>query len=391
MIRVSLLTLLITAFTSFGQVNHTIWMQSRMNGSLEMDGGAITQFWGYGLYTPPDLGGKILIPGPLLRYNEGDTLIVNMYNNSPEHHTIHWHGLDVDMENDGVPTTSAPVLTDSMRTYKVPCKKSGTYNYHCHVMTSLHLAMGMYGLFIIDPDDTRTRIYTNGPRYTKDYNWLASELNQNWSDNPLSPGLLSLYEPTYLMVNGKSGSQLHLGDDDVTGSITDSIAIRMANMGYGLVRYIFPADAHNKIYMSDGRPLPNIIESDTVEVYSGERFTSILYPDTEINDSVIVEYYDLRKKQLVGTNTIPIHITPLGIDELTESNSLTLLGNPVDDILILHSDNLDKVDVKLFNYLGKEVLSFNLNTGISYIPISITPGSYILVSEKGERINFIKL
>lgn len=390
--KILFLVILSIPFCILSQTSHDIWMQSKMNGVLEMDGGGTTEFWGYSTYSPPTPGSKVFLPGPLLRFNEGDTVRVHFLNNSPEDHTIHWHGLDVDYLNDGVPNTSTEVEPDSIHLYTFVCAHAGTFNYHCHVMTSLHLAMGMYGLFVVDPDSARNRIYTNGPRYTKDYNWLASELNQNWNDNVLSPGLFTLYEPTYFMLNGLSGAQLQTGDFDVNGSINDTIALRLGNMGYGMVRYIFPPEANMRIYMSDGRPLPNMIESDTIEVFSGERFTVVLYPTEEFTSQVELQYIDLRTNQHVGTNTVPMEISLVSTAEIEKEMPFELLGNPIDEVLVIKckDDQIKQLNIVSLN--GEFVNVLNIKKGTNFYPINLKPGQYFLIDETSSTsLSFVKM
>ncbi|HEY0712157.1 MAG TPA: multicopper oxidase domain-containing protein, partial [Polyangia bacterium] len=50
------------------------------------------------------------VPGPLIRANVGDRVIVNFTNNLPEETTIHWHGLRIPVEMDGVPKHSGPAI-----------------------------------------------------------------------------------------------------------------------------------------------------------------------------------------------------------------------------------------------------------------------------------------
>ena len=371
---------LLSATSVYGQANEHLWLQSRMTGNYYFPDLSSTEFWGYGLYTPPTPGPQIYLPGPLLRFNQGDTVNVHFLNNSPEQHTIHWHGLDVDQANDGVPTTSSSVDPDSLRIYSFVCTNAGTFNYHCHVLTTLHLAMGMYGLFIVDPDSTRTRIYTNGPRYTKDYNWLSSEMNRNWNDNTLSPGLFTLYEATHVLLNGKSGSQLTTGAYDITGTTDDTIAVRLSNMGYGSVKFIFPPEANMSIHMSDGRAIPAPIVSDTIELFSGERYTVLLNPDMYFTSTVQIEYTDQRTNLPIGTNVVPIIIQGASLDELEGNDLFELIGNPVTEFLTLNVKSNEVKEIEIHNMMGQRVVRSSVNSGINVLPSFLAPGMYIIRS-----------
>ena len=88
------------------------------------------------------------IPGPTLFFTEGDTAEIYVHNKMHHETSIHWHGLILPNEQDGVPyLTTAPILGHSTHIYKFAIKQSGTFWYHSHTM--LQEQLGMYGAFII--------------------------------------------------------------------------------------------------------------------------------------------------------------------------------------------------------------------------------------------------
>jgi CopA family copper-resistance protein len=90
------------------------------------------------------------VPGPLVRLREGDHVRLRVDNRLDEDTSIHWHGLIVPMEMDGVPGVSFPgIKARSVFTYEFPLKQSGTYWYHSH--SGLQEQIGHYGPLIIDP------------------------------------------------------------------------------------------------------------------------------------------------------------------------------------------------------------------------------------------------
>jgi CopA family copper-resistance protein len=90
------------------------------------------------------------IPAPLVRLKEGQNVRINVHNHLDEDTSIHWHGLIVPMEMDGVPGISFPgIKAHSTFTYQFPLKQSGTYWYHSH--SGLQEQIGHYGPLIIDP------------------------------------------------------------------------------------------------------------------------------------------------------------------------------------------------------------------------------------------------
>ena len=98
----------------FSQDTTVIHLMSRMDGRHTLENASQTNFWGYG-YTSED---SITLPGPLLEIPKGDSVYLHFYNDSPENHTIHLHGLDASQANDGVPGTSFSVHDNYSATYR---------------------------------------------------------------------------------------------------------------------------------------------------------------------------------------------------------------------------------------------------------------------------------
>ena len=90
------------------------------------------------------------IPGPLIRLKEGDRARISVRNGLDEDTSIHWHGLIVPFQMDGVPGISFPgIKARSTFVYEFPLRQSGTYWYHSH--SGLQEQIGHYGPLIIDP------------------------------------------------------------------------------------------------------------------------------------------------------------------------------------------------------------------------------------------------
>jgi FtsP/CotA-like multicopper oxidase with cupredoxin domain len=91
------------------------------------------------------------IPGPLIRLKVGDRLIVHFTNRLPSSTTVHWHGLRVPIQMDGVPGASQPpVTTGGTFTYDFVVPDAGLYWYHPHVMSAAQVGFGLYGAFLVD-------------------------------------------------------------------------------------------------------------------------------------------------------------------------------------------------------------------------------------------------
>lgn len=88
------------------------------------------------------------IPAPTLIFTEGDTAEIYVHNMMNTSTSIHWHGLILPNNQDGVPfLTYSPIVAHSIFKYKFPIVQNGTYWYHAH--TGLQEQIGLYGAFII--------------------------------------------------------------------------------------------------------------------------------------------------------------------------------------------------------------------------------------------------
>src|SRR5210317_1830494 len=91
------------------------------------------------------------IPGPTLRFREGDTARIHVHNKMDVDTSIHWHGILVPPGMDGVPYISfPPIEPNTTFTYEFPIRQSGTYWYHSH--TNLQEQSGVYGSIVIEPE-----------------------------------------------------------------------------------------------------------------------------------------------------------------------------------------------------------------------------------------------
>ena len=90
------------------------------------------------------------LPAPLIRLREGQNARLTVTNTLDEDTSIHWHGLLLPFQMDGVPGISFPgIKAGETFVYEFPVRQAGTYWYHSH--SNLQEAMGHYGPLVIDP------------------------------------------------------------------------------------------------------------------------------------------------------------------------------------------------------------------------------------------------
>ncbi|MFK8067577.1 MAG: copper resistance system multicopper oxidase [Gammaproteobacteria bacterium] len=107
------------------------------------------------------------LPAPLLRWREGEEVVIRVKNNLHEDTSIHWHGILLPFQMDGVPGVTFPgIKPGEAFIYKFPIKQAGTYWYHSH--SGFQEQLGHYGPIIIEPK--------NDPvKYDREYVILLSD------------------------------------------------------------------------------------------------------------------------------------------------------------------------------------------------------------------------
>lgn len=96
------------------------------------------------------------IPGPTLRFHEGDFARIRVKNEMDVETSVHWHGVLLPNRQDGVPfLTTPPIKPGTTHTFEFPIIHSGTYWYHSH--TGLQEQRGVYGSIVIEPKQSRVQ------------------------------------------------------------------------------------------------------------------------------------------------------------------------------------------------------------------------------------------
>jgi FtsP/CotA-like multicopper oxidase with cupredoxin domain len=111
------------------------------------------------------------LPGPTLKWREGDTVTIAVTNHLPDETSIHWHGIRVPAVMDGVPGLSfAGIATGKTFVYRFTVPQNGTYWYHSH--SGFQEQLGLWGALVIERRDK------DPIPYDRDYVVLLSD----WSD-----------------------------------------------------------------------------------------------------------------------------------------------------------------------------------------------------------------
>jgi FtsP/CotA-like multicopper oxidase with cupredoxin domain len=373
--------LILVLFCTVGahsQVNFD--MYSGMDGQLQLSPFGTTNFWGYGFINQP-----LTLPAPLLSVEKGDSVHVAFTNLSQEGHTIHLHGLDVDQANDGVPQTSFIVYTGQTGEYSFKASYEGTFLYHCHVTTTLHLTMGMYGMVVVEAPDNQ--IFEGGPVYDRSYEFLISDLERETNDNPAMAFPFHEIKPDYFMINGKSGEALQDEATTIGALPGEKIVLRLGSMAYSSVKFHFPENLNAEVLMSDGRVLENPFSPGILEIYPGERFSVMFEPEGAFTGEIEVEYYNMLNGDYESSNFIPVLDLTTGVGEITDRNQLKIIPNPASDQITVKGAEGTRIKIVTLDGRMIEEVTVPLS---GMIDVShLKSGMYILKTENGSTTRLV--
>ena len=166
--------------------------------------------WGY--------NGSVI--GPTIEAVEGDRVRIIVRNNLPEPTTVHWHGLHIPLNMDGVPGFSQkPIEPGAEFIYEFTLEQHGTYFYHPHFMGAKQVGMGMSGFFIIHPRNPE-------PWQIVDHDFAY--FLQIWMIQPGSPipDTLEMTDFNYFTMNGRPAPDII----PMAAKRGEKIRIRCANL-----------------------------------------------------------------------------------------------------------------------------------------------------------------
>lgn len=218
----------------------------------ELKPGVVVKAWAYGLEGQP-----ATVPGPTIRVKKGDLVQVHLRNASTQPHSLHSHGItSLDQLNDGVPhITGAYILPGEVFTYQYVAKEAGTHWYHCHVQTSLHQDMGMYGALIVED--------TGEPAWDKEFIAIVDE----WDTKRGLDNLTEKPNYNYYIVNGKSGVAV----PDMVVKNGEIARVRLINAGFEN-HSLHLHGTHFVVTHKDGYQLPLPYSADTLPIAPGETY-----------------------------------------------------------------------------------------------------------------------
>lgn len=189
------------------------------------------------------------VPGPEIRATEGDRVRFVVTNEMDQSTSIHWHGLDVPNDQDGVPFVTQPVIAPGETyTYEFTVPNPGSHMYHAHHNSLEQVVGGLLGAFVVEPLDK-----IQEPAYDSDYTMILNDSILGFT------------------INGRSFPYTQ----PIVAKVGERIRIRYMNEGL----MIHPMHLHGQpqlVIAKDGYYLPAPYKCDTLNIAPGERYDVIV-------------------------------------------------------------------------------------------------------------------
>lgn len=215
------------------------------------------------------------LPGPVIKAEKGDTLIIKFKNNLNEPTVIHWHGIRLPASMDGTDAVQKPVAPGEEFEYRFVVPDAGTFWYHSHANETAQMERGMYGsLIVYDKSD---------PVITDDEKVLMIDDMKLTSDNEFKkPGWFFARwlerhdgrEGETLLINGKENSEIKIN----AGQIERWRIINSSSARYFLLHL---EGKEFQIISTDGGLLESPRSVTEVLITPGERFDIAVGPFNE--------------------------------------------------------------------------------------------------------------
>ena len=191
------------------------------------------------------------VPGPMIRVKEGDRVRVTLHNELNESTAIHFHGLELPNDQDGVPfITQPPVKPGESYVYQftVPLGNAGSHMYHSHHNAAKQVGLGLLGAFIVEPKKPRAI-----EKVDVDYTMILNDGMHGYT------------------LNGKGFP----ATEPIVAKLGQKVRIRFMNEGM-MIHPMHLHGMHMTVIDKDGWAQPMPWKCDTINVAPGERWDVIV-------------------------------------------------------------------------------------------------------------------
>jgi manganese oxidase len=189
------------------------------------------------------------VPGPQIRVREGDRVRINLKNELAESTAVHFHGLELPNDQDGVPfITQPPVKPGATYTYEFTVPNAGSHMYHSHHNAAKQVGLGLLGAFIVEPRQPRAV-----DKVDVDYVMILNDGMHGYT------------------LNGKGFP----ATEPLVAKLGQKVRVRFMNEGM-MIHPMHLHGMHMTVIDKDGWPQPAPWKCDTLNIAPGERWDVIV-------------------------------------------------------------------------------------------------------------------
>jgi FtsP/CotA-like multicopper oxidase with cupredoxin domain len=280
------------------------------------------------------------IPGPLIKTRVGDRLIVHFTNELDEPTTVHWHGVRVPIEMDGVPEISQPAVQKGESfTYDFVVRDAGLYWYHPHVMSAAQVGFGLYGALLVEDPADDIGVADQVTIVLSDISFDAKGKLEP-ADSGGSAGMVFGREGDYVLANGRRRPTLQARSGAPQ-------RWRIVNAAKSRFFYLDLDGQPFTVIGSDGGLHEKAVTTDILLVTPGERVDVIVAPKGKAGTPLAVramlynrgygsvEYRSVEEVMMIEfTKEAPVAAKPVTVARAVPAVS-TEGATPVDVVLTL--------------------------------------------------------
>ncbi|MEE4343307.1 copper resistance system multicopper oxidase [Pseudomonas alliivorans] len=308
-----------------------VWAAPRPGELLELSGTEFDLFIGE---TPVNLTGSPRtamtvnggLPGPLLRWREGDTVTLRVKNRLKDVTSIHWHGIILPANMDGVPGLSFDgIAPDGMYVYRFKVRQNGTYWYHSH--SGFQEQSGVYGPLIIDAREPEPF------SYEREHVVMLTD----WTDE----------DPTRLMKKLKKQSDYYNQNKRTVGDFIKDVSDK------GWSKTVADRAMWAQMQM-DPTDLADVSGATYTYLMNGQapdmNWTGLFKPGERIRLRFIngssMTYFDVRipglKMTVVASDGL--HVKPVSVDEfrIAVAETFDVIVEPADGAYTVFAQSMDR-------------------------------------------------
>ncbi|MGH8422349.1 MAG: copper resistance system multicopper oxidase [Pseudomonas fluorescens] len=266
------------------------------------------------------------IPGPLLRWREGDTVTLRVKNKLNADTSIHWHGILLPANMDGVPGLSFHgIEPDGMYVYQFKVRQNGTYWYHSH--SGFQEQSGVYGPLVIDAKEPEPF------QYDRDYVVMLTD----WTDE----------DPVSLMKTLKKQSDYYNYNKPTVGDFIHDVSEK----GWGSTVADRKMWAEMKMNPTD---LADVSGATYTYLMNGQapnsNWTGVFRPGEKLRLRFIngsgMTYFDVRIPGLKMTVVAAdgLHVKPVSVDEfrIAVAETYDVIVEPTEAAYTLFAQSMDR-------------------------------------------------